>query len=322
MPEDGRQERQREDDRAEDDERAGDADRADGRGREQEQPGQPDGDRDAAERDGLAGGRDGPLDGLADGPAAAQLLAEAADDEQRVVDRQGEAEHRRDVEHEDAHLDLLGDEVDEGEAAGDREAGDEERHPGRDDRGEDEDEDERDDRQRDELGLLEVLLGLLGGVLGDRPIAGQLVGVAGRRHDRRADVVDDVDRLLVGQVELDDDVGGVAGGADEARVAGLGVADDARSRAGCRERRRSRSRWRPGTRRDVASAPGVADRKRAMTELLPAPNSVSSRAATAADSELASSQPPAERADEVWVARIAPAMATMTATRTMGRRKR
>src|SRR6476620_12560733 len=77
--------------------------------------------------------------------------------------------------------------------------------------------------------------------------------------------------------------------------------------------------WNSG---DVASAPGVVDRKSAMTELLPAPNSVSSRAETAADSESASSQPPAERADDVWVASIAPAMATMTETRTMGRRKR
>ena len=132
-------------------------------------------DRDAAERDGLAGGGDGALDGLADRPAAAQLLAEPADDEQRVVDGEREPEHRRDVEHEDAHLDLLGDDVDERQAARDGQAGDEQRHPGRDDRGEDEDQDDRGDRQRDELGLLEVLLGLLGRVLGDRPVAGQLV---------------------------------------------------------------------------------------------------------------------------------------------------
>ena len=55
-----------------------------------------------------------------------------------------------------------------------------------------------------------------------------------------------------------------------------------------------------------------------MTELLPAPNSVSSRAETAADSELASSQPPADRADEVWVASSAPAMAMTTAIRDDG----
>ncbi len=73
---------------------------------------------------------------------------------------------------------------------------------------------------------------------------------------------------------------------------------------------------------DFASAPGVSDRKSAMTELLPAPNSVSRRAATAADSESASSQPPADRADEVCVASTELAIAMMTATRATGRRKR
>ena len=73
---------------------------------------------------------------------------------------------------------------------------------------------------------------------------------------------------------------------------------------------------------DVASAPGVADRKRAMTELLPAPNSVSSRAETAADSEFASSHPPADNADEVCVASTELAMAMTTAMMATGRRKR
>ena len=53
---------------------------------------------------------------------------------------------------------------------------------------------------------------------------------------------------------------------------------------------------------DFASAPGVVERKSAMTELLPAPNSSSRRAETSADSESASSQPPADRADEAWLA--------------------
>ena len=57
---------------------------------------------------------------------------EAAGHEQRVVDRQGEPEHRRDVQDVDAHLDLLRDEVDQREAGGDRKAGDEQRHAGRD----------------------------------------------------------------------------------------------------------------------------------------------------------------------------------------------
>ena len=54
----------------------------------------------------------------ADGPAAPQLLAEPADDEQRIVDGEREAEHRRDVEHEDAHLDLLRHEVDQARLLG------------------------------------------------------------------------------------------------------------------------------------------------------------------------------------------------------------
>ncbi len=49
-------------------------------------------------------------------------------------------------------------------------------------------------------------------------VAGELVGVAGRRHDRRPDVVDASTDASSVMVELDDDVGRVAGGADEARV--------------------------------------------------------------------------------------------------------
>ena len=238
-PQHRRKERQGEDHRAHDDERTGDTDRADGRRDEQQQARQPDGDRDAAERDGLARRRDRAFDRFGDGPAATQLLAEPADDEQRIVDGEGEAEHRRDVQDEDAHLDLLGHEVDQGEAARDREPGDEERHAGRDDRGEDEDEHDRDDGQRHELGLLEVLLGLLGGVLGDRPVARQGDGVSGLRRQRRPNRIDERDGVLIGDVELDDDVGGVTGRADEAPVAGLGVPDHAlhlghRGQAGCR----------------------------------------------------------------------------------------
>ncbi len=73
---------------------------------------------------------------------------------------------------------------------------------------------------------------------------------------------------------------------------------------------------------DFASAPGVVERKSAMTELMPAPNSVSSRAATAADSESASSQPPADRADEAWLARTVLESAMTMAIRATGRRKR
>ena len=90
-----------------------DAERAERRGAEHEQAAEPDGDREPGERDGLARGRDRDLDGAADVAALLQLLAEPADHEQRVVDREREAQHRRDVRDVDAHLDLLADDVDE-----------------------------------------------------------------------------------------------------------------------------------------------------------------------------------------------------------------
>ena len=97
---------------------------------------------------------DGALDGLLDRPAARELLAESARDEERVVDREREPEHRRDVQDVDAHLGLAGEEPDEPERGRDRKARHEERHAGGDERGEDEDQHERGDRQRDGLGAL------------------------------------------------------------------------------------------------------------------------------------------------------------------------
>jgi hypothetical protein len=73
---------------------------------------------------------------------------------------------------------------------------------------------------------------------------------------------------------------------------------------------------------DLALAPGTSERKSATTELLPAPYLVSRRADTPADSELASSQPPDDRADEAWLASVVLAIATTTAMRATGRRKR
>ena len=73
---------------------------------------------------------------------------------------------------------------------------------------------------------------------------------------------------------------------------------------------------------EVASAPGVSERNSTMIELLPAPNSASSRLATAANSELASSQPPADRADDACDARVVLARAATIAMRTIGRRNR
>ena len=108
----GRQERQAEDDRAQHDQRAGDPDRRDGRRHEEQQAQQADSHGDAREGDGLAGGADRDLDCVADVPAAPQLLAETTDQEQRVIDGQRQAEHRRHVDDVDAHLGPRADEED------------------------------------------------------------------------------------------------------------------------------------------------------------------------------------------------------------------
>src|SRR5262245_24893951 len=91
---------------------------------------------------------------------------------------------------------------------------------------------------------------------------------------------------------------------------------------GCVSSSASESAIAPWNAADFASAPGVSDRKRTMIELLPAPNSWSSRADTAADSELASSQPPDDRADDAWLASVVLARAMRMAIRATGLRKR
>ncbi len=223
--EDGRQEGQGVEHRGGHRQRAADAERAQGGRLEQEQAGQPDGNGQPGERDGLAARRDGDLDGRGDVAAAPQLLAESADHEQRVVDGEGEAEHRRHVLDVDRQLRDLGRDVHAGERRRDGQDGDDEGHAGRHERGEDEDEDERGERQRDGLGLEELLLRLLGLVLGGRRHAGQEQGRAGGLVDELAELVHLVDGRLVGDAELDDDVRGRAVGADEPVVGRLRPAD-------------------------------------------------------------------------------------------------
>ena len=173
---DRRQERQREEHGRGHGERSTDAERAQGGRLEQEQPGQADRDREPGEGHGLAARGDGDLDRGGDVPALAQLLAEAADHEQRVVDGEGQAEHRRDVLDVDRELGHLGGEVDAAEGRRDRQGGDDQGQAGGDERREDEDEDEGGERERDGLRLDQLLLRLLGLVLGRRRHARQQEG--------------------------------------------------------------------------------------------------------------------------------------------------
>jgi hypothetical protein len=226
--EDRRQERQRESDRADGDDRTAKPDRRESGRLEPQEARQPDCHRDAREEDRLACRRDGALDGLLDRPPARELLAEPARDEERVVDRECEPEHRRDVQHEDAHLEALREHADQPDRARDGDEGHEQRHPGGDQGAEHQHEHDRGDRQGHDLGPFEVLLRGRGGVALDRPEPGELDGIACRRREGGLDRCDRRDRLVVGLVEPDEHVGLAALDADEPLVAGLGVAGDHR----------------------------------------------------------------------------------------------
>ncbi len=92
--------------------------------------------------------------------ARAALLAVAGDDEQRVVDADGEAHHRDDVGDEERELENLAEQRGDADGDEDREDAENERHAGRNERPEDEDEHEQGDRYPEGLAALEVVLGL------------------------------------------------------------------------------------------------------------------------------------------------------------------
>ena len=103
----------------------------------------------------------------------------------------------------------LGDQEDPGQRDDDRRAADRQRHRRRDHRAEDEQQRERGERQRDELAPPEVRLGHLLDVAVERRAAGQPDLEAGHLPDRRADAGQRPRRVVGGEVEQDDVVGGV-----------------------------------------------------------------------------------------------------------------
>jgi hypothetical protein len=158
---DGRQQGQRARYSQPDDDRAGDADRAQDHEVEQHQPDQPEQDGQAGEEDSPPGRGHRRCHGLlARGmDSAGQLLAEAAGQQQRVVDAQPETEQRGQVEHEDGEgRDVRGKE-DDRQGDDDRATADDDRHAGSDDAAEHEQQGQRGQRQRDEFAALKVVLG-------------------------------------------------------------------------------------------------------------------------------------------------------------------
>src|SRR5919106_1308755 len=88
----------------------------------------------------------------------ATLLPEAAHGEERVVDRQGQADHRGDVRDENAHLRHAGQQTDGGHRTRQRQGGDDDRQRRADQGAEHGEQDQHRDRQADHLAPDEVLL--------------------------------------------------------------------------------------------------------------------------------------------------------------------
>ena len=206
-----RQQRRRRDDRDRDDQDRAERHRAHRHRVDDEQPRERDDDGQARERhrDARGGqrGRARRVGILAGG----DLLAITGEHEQRVVDRDADADHRRHVGDEHAHARHQRERVDQ--RTGDRHRDDPERdgQQRRGDRAEDRQQDQQDDGEPDRLGRGEVLLGEVLHARPQRALADE-VG-----HDRRvwigvqdpellAKVDGDVDRIAVGdrRAERDD----------------------------------------------------------------------------------------------------------------------
>ena len=140
------------------------------------------------------------------GAAGGELLAEAGEHQQGVVDPQRQAHHRADGQREGVDVEPAGEEVEDAAGGGDRGGAEDEGDRRGDRRAEDEQEDEEEDRQRDQLAAL-------GG--GDRFVLdlageGRVAGLGG--PDRRPDVlfedrVELVDRVVDGIRQVDVEVG-------------------------------------------------------------------------------------------------------------------
>ena len=162
--------------------------------------GEGDDHREAGEGDREARGRERPVEGLLVGAAGVALLSVAGEDEQRVVDRDPDPDHRGHVgdEHRGRHLQR--DEVDERAGDDDADEPQRQRQRRRGERAEDDEEDDRDDREAADLGFGEVFLGELLEPGPDRRLAGEVGGhpvLSGPRVEIGAEVPRGVD-LIVG----------------------------------------------------------------------------------------------------------------------------
>ncbi len=169
---------------ARDDDGAREAHRRQERALIEEHPRQSDRDGDAREGHRAAGGGHRDPDRVLGGATPAELLTEAARDEERVIDRDAQADERHDVLR--VHRDVR--DVREKEHARDpahhRERADAERHERGDDRAEDEDKKDERERQGNDLSATEVVLQHRVEAVVDREDAGGLHAELVRRHLR------------------------------------------------------------------------------------------------------------------------------------------
>ena len=103
--------------------------------------------------------------------AGAALLAEAGDDEQRVVDPDRQAHHHEHVDDDEVEDERLADAGDDGQRDDDARDRHADRHDRRHDAAEDDDQDEQREREPEDLAAREVLLGGAAEVLVDRVLA-------------------------------------------------------------------------------------------------------------------------------------------------------
>ncbi len=184
-----------------------------------------DGHRHARDQHGLADAAHHPLQSDLD-RVVAQLLAEAADHEQRVVDGEREADHARQVRDEDAHVGHAREERDDRERRRQRKNGRQQRQGRSHERAEDREQDDERERQADQLGLDEVLLDLLVELVVELRDAGHGHLDARGRLDLRREVRRAIDRVLVGLGEGHDAERHRAVMAQQLLGAGVGVGGD------------------------------------------------------------------------------------------------
>ncbi len=235
--EDRRQQGRRGSDRGQPDEDRAGGEAAQDRVGHEQHPGHGDHERRPAEEDRAARGpprRHDRLDLLGGG---GPLFAEAADDEERVVDAEREPHPREHVDDEEGDLPDLADDRDERERDDDRDDREQDRDQPRDDGAEDEQQhDQRRRQPEEELALLQILVREREEVV----VGGEL---ARDRHRERPVVglLDDVDHVLDPVLGIpphpDRDRGRIAVGREQAWILIVEVGADPRRAPGRLQRR-------------------------------------------------------------------------------------